>query len=202
MASTADDAVRQRTAGYMEQSLVSLQGMLDTASLLSGLEAGTKAPRLLPRSLAALLQGLADDLRDAFEPEPARIQVQSEDTVVACDPVLVAALSRGLVCSALKFSTKREIILAGHLTSGGWALSCDYEGPPVPEAQRGTCFVEMPVRAGGQPLREMALGLALIARLGDVLDMRLEFSAAPGNAGGKVQRIALVPKQPKQRRSV
>jgi two-component system, sensor histidine kinase len=197
IADAGDEAARRRAAGYMEQSLLALQRMLEAGGTLSSLEADVTRPVLQNCQWIDVVAHVENELADAVSGRQARLCLEGAATNIESDPVLLAMILKGLVGNALKVATGPEIVVAWRPAGEGPLIAIRYAGPPIPPAQRKACFLELPALSGGLPPEAAVPGMAFIERLGAVLGLRLvSMSVADG-----LQHVALVPVNSPQSKS-
>lgn len=104
------------------------------------------------------------------------------DSYTATDPALLERLLRNLLSNALKYTESGSVSLACHRDADRWLLEVRDTGRGIPPAEQARVFEEFyqldnPERDRSKGL---GLGLAIVRRLCDLLEIELQMDSTPG----------------------
>ncbi len=166
----------------IEEAVGSLAGLLDQLLDLSKLEAG--AVQAVPQDfdVREVLASIEGQLAPLAQEKGIELRMRSTRAWVHADPVLVQRVLLNLVANAIRY-TERGGVLVGCRRRGDrcrievWDTGCG-----IPAERREDVFREF-VRLEGAASRDsgtLGLGLAIVARLADLLGTRVELSSRVG----------------------
>lgn len=177
------DPVTRDIAAQLNLALQALSSQLDALLDISKLDAGVVPVE--PRAFALL--GLLARLREEFGPVAARkgleLRMQLHDAG-AChsDPLLLERVLRNLLDNAIKYTPAGRVALDVGRAGPMYVLTISDTGPGIPVAEQQMVFEEF--YQLGNPERDRAqglgLGLAIVRRLADLLQLDLRLHSLPG----------------------
>ena len=172
------------SAGAMETLM---DGLLD----ISKLDAGVLQPSIRTFSLQPLLERIAASQHRIAAEQGITLKLRALDCRVSSDPLLIERIIVNLISNAIQHGDGGHVLVACRRRGGRIHVEVRDNGPGIaPEAQ-GIVFQEFvqlhnPARARDKGL---GLGLAIVRRLSDLLQLELDLRSIPGR--GAVFSIAL-----------
>jgi signal transduction histidine kinase/ActR/RegA family two-component response regulator len=175
---------RSRTiAQHMNEALHDLTAELDALLDVSKLDAGVIQAQPDAVKLAPLLRRIADLFQPAAEEKSLLLTVSCPDhACIRTDRKLFERVIRNLVENAVKYTDAGRVEMSVSGESGCWRLQIRDTGCGIPESEQSKVFEEFyqldnPER---DRRRGLGLGLAIVRRLVDLLDVELELRSVPG----------------------
>lgn len=169
----------------MNLALQSLSSQMDALLDISKLDA-----QVVPvNNQVFALQPWLSRLQREFQPAAQRKQLVLRldcppQACVESDPVLLERVVRNLIDNALKYTQKGEVAVevSRGQDEGLWRLAVRDTGMGIPEHEQARIFEEF--YQVGNPERDRAkglgLGLSIVTRLVDLLDLHLALRSVPG----------------------
>ncbi len=170
--------------GSINDSVEALEGLFAQLLDLSRLEAGALQAAPVRTALAPLFSRLAAD----FGPQAAAaglvLRIRPTALWIETDPLLLERLLRNLVCNALRYTPRGGVLVAARRRGGGVRIDVVDTGIGIAARDRDRVFADF-VQVGAGPRhhvggRGMGLGLAIVRRIADLLQHRLELASRPG----------------------
>ena len=179
--------------GKIDASLGAVESLLDALLDISKLDAGAFKPEKRPFAL----QPLFDSLATAFAPVAARrgveLVVASTQAFVSTDPAFLRRILQNLLSNALRYGRaegRQPRVLLGcrRVTreDGGEGLRIEVKdnGPGIAADKQAIIFDEFvrlqPEDDRPREERGLGLGLAIVERIGRMLDLPIRIASAPG----------------------
>jgi signal transduction histidine kinase/ActR/RegA family two-component response regulator len=177
-------ARQQDTARMMESSANALSDLLDTLLDISKLDAGAIKPYWQSVDLDVLLVRVVQE----FMPQAAarglwlKLRLGSGRYTVRTDERLLASALRNLVGNAIKYTQRGGVLVAVRRASQGLKLQVWDTGVGIAPQHLGHVFeeyyqVDNPQR---DRRRGLGLGLAIVSRISDLLDLHIRCQSRPG----------------------
>ncbi len=169
----------------MNLALQSLSSQMDALLDISKLDA-----QVVPvNNQVFALQPWLSRLQREFQPSAQRKQLVLRldcppDACVESDPVLLERVVRNLIDNAIKYTQKGEVAVevSRSQDEGLWRLAVRDTGMGIPDHEQARIFEEF--YQVGNPERDRAkglgLGLSIVTRLVDLLDLHLALRSVPG----------------------
>ncbi|WP_198164879.1 sensor histidine kinase [Roseateles depolymerans] len=169
----------------MNLALQSLSSQMDALLDISKLDA-----QVVPvNNQVFALQPWLSRLQREFQPSAQRKQLVLRldcppNACVESDPVLLERVVRNLIDNAIKYTQKGEVAVevSQSQDEGLWRLAVRDTGMGIPEHEQARIFEEF--YQVGNPERDRAkglgLGLSIVTRLVDLLDLHLALRSVPG----------------------
>jgi Na+/proline symporter/signal transduction histidine kinase/CheY-like chemotaxis protein len=174
--------------GKIDASLGAVESLLDALLDISKLDAGAFRPEKRPFALQPLFESLAT----AFAPVAARrgveLVVAPTRAFVSTDPAFLRRILQNLLSNALRYGRAeghRSRVLLGCRREGeGLRIEVKDNGPGIAADKQAIIFDEF-VRLQAdddQPREErgLGLGLAIVERIGRMLDLPIRIASASG----------------------
>lgn len=178
------DADLRPLVGSINDSVEALEGLFAQLLDLSRLEAGALQAAPARTALAPLFARLAAD----FGPQAAAaglvLRIRPTALWIESDPLLLERLLRNLVCNALRYTPRGGALVAARRRGNGVRIDVVDTGIGIAARDRDRVFADF-VQVGAGPRqhvggRGMGLGLAIVRRIADLLQHRLELASRPG----------------------
>lgn len=179
----------------MNAALQSLSSQMDALLDISKLDA-----QVVPvNNQVFALQPWLTRLEREFQPAAQRkhLVLRLDCPAHACvdsDPVLLERVVRNLIDNAIKYTVKGEVSVevSSGPDEGIWRLSVRDTGIGIPDHEQARVFDEF--YQVGNPERDRAkglgLGLSIVSRLVDLLDLHLAVRSAPGHGSSFMLNVA------------
>jgi signal transduction histidine kinase len=190
-------------AERMQGSLAALDGLFAALMDLSRIDAGAVLPHWDTVALAPLLRRVADEWAPQAEAKGLRLALHlapspaDPQAHAVTDPVLLERVVRNLLGNAVKYTAEGGVLLALRLRT---SRQVDPQGQPqlrievwdsgvgIPPGDQERVFEEFFQRreaaTGGERragLAGLGLGLAIVQRLGRLLQLRVRLRSRPGH---------------------
>jgi signal transduction histidine kinase/ActR/RegA family two-component response regulator len=177
-----DGATRQ-IAMHMNTALQALSAQLDALLDVSKLDAGVVPVRKTTFSLPAFLARLEDEYLPLAGASGLILTTQCpRDASCETDEVLLARIIRNLLENAIKYTPRGEIAIRAQADADHWVISVEDTGIGIPETEHQRIFEEF--YQLGNPERDrsrgLGLGLSIVRRLADLLELATDMSSSPG----------------------
>lgn len=175
-----------RTAAIAEQidkAVKSLASQLDALLDISRLDAGVIERSISGVDLPTLLSQLVEEFQPQADRKGLRLTMHGPGGgVVRTDPMLLQRILRNLLSNAVKYTDRGQVDLQVEPRGDKIRISVSDTGPGIPESEQERIFEEF--YQLGNPERDrskgLGLGLAIVRRLTELLDLELRLSSAPG----------------------
>jgi signal transduction histidine kinase/CheY-like chemotaxis protein len=157
----------------MDRATQSMVGMFATLLDLARIQAGVVQPEFMEIPLQDVID------RIVAEHPGGKVEARATPVIIRSDPLLLERVLANLVVNALKHGGGKARIEVRH--SGDYAQICVADdGPGIPEEDQKRIFEEF-VRLDGRSGAEgLGLGLAIVARIADLLGMPIKLDSAAG----------------------
>jgi signal transduction histidine kinase len=168
--------------GHIEDSIASINAMLNALLDVSKLDAGVIKPSIESVTLSDMFSLLQREF------EPVAIENQNElhfDTIatpVVTDPVLLERILRNLIGNALRFTQGGQVLISSSVCDQSVTIQVQDNGIGIPEDQIEEIFTEFhQLQNPGKDRRQgLGLGLAIVKRLANLLDHELQVVSEVG----------------------
>jgi signal transduction histidine kinase len=164
-----------------------LEAMLD----VSRLDIAVLQPQRQPVALGPLLETIADGHRRSALAKGLRLRCRPTESWVNSDPHLLRRMVGNLVANAVRYSYRGGIVIGARPRGDQIRIEVWDSGVGIDDAHLPYLFHEF--YQVGNPERDankgLGLGLAIVSRLGQILDHPIEVRSTPGR--GSVFTISL-----------
>lgn len=177
------DEPSREIAQHMSSALDALASQLDALLDVSKLDAGIVDRNLQTVHLLPLLARLTEDFKPVAQGKGLQLQFECpRDSYTATDPALLERLLRNLLSNAIKYTESGSVSLSCHRDADRWLLEVRDTGRGIPPTEQARVFEEFyqldnPERDRSKGL---GLGLAIVRRLCDLLEIQLQMESTPG----------------------
>lgn len=171
----------QGTIAGIGHSIDTMSSMLSSLLDINRLETGNLRPSKSDFAINELFDSAATDLLQPLEEKGLQWRVVRSDLLVRSDKRMLEDMIRNLLSNAIRYTDRGKILL-GCRRSGDkvrielWDTGIGISGDQLPHVfEEYYCDAER----GG-----FGLGLAIVRRLGEILDHRVEVRSTPGKGTG------------------
>jgi two-component system, sensor histidine kinase len=173
----------ERLVGNIGRSLKDVEALLGTLVDISRLDAGVLVPDVASFRVAELLDVLSEEYRQMAAVRGLALHYVPSGAVIASDLALLARVVRNYLTNAIRYTERGRILLGCRRRPEGLEILVGDTGPGIPESQREAIFGEFQRLAGGGDAedRGLGLGLAIVERIGGMLDHPLGLVSRPGH---------------------
>jgi signal transduction histidine kinase len=200
--SVLDGGVREpamrRTVDLLGRALTSGEQLLDALLDISTLDAGTVQPKLERFALDALLRQLEHEFRPLAEAKGLRLKAVFQPMEACSDPVLLGRILRNLLSNAVRYTRQGGILLSARPRNGQLRIEVWDTGFGIPEDRQAAVFDEFTQLDNPERdrTRGLGLGLAIVRRLSNLLELPLELRSRVGRGSVFCVSVQAAPAAP------
>jgi signal transduction histidine kinase len=186
------DGTSREIAQHMNTALQALASQLDALLDISKLDAGVVRVNPSLIKLRGVLERICREFEPAALAKGLEIVLKSpQDSFIETDQPLLERIIRNLLDNAIKYTDAGRVGLHVTREESGFVLAVADSGRGIPDSEQKRVFEEFyqldnPER---DRTRGLGLGLAIVRRLTDLLQIRMEMRSSPGM--GTTFRLAL-----------
>ncbi len=187
------DQERARVFPRVLLSLDVLRKLFDALLDVSRLDANVVKPDVSHFDI----QGLLNELLTEFQPVAAEknltLRVHSASFIAMTDRVLLARILRNLISNAVRYTRVGGVLVSARLCSEALLIQVWDTGAGIDEADHDAVFHEFHQLDNAERDRNqgLGLGLALVRRLSDLLELPVSLSSVPGKGSVFALRVPL-----------
>ncbi|MBI1206032.1 MAG: response regulator [Azospirillum sp.] len=197
----ADDQGAAKLVGGLEETLTGMTGILNTPLDIHQIEAGVMRAKLVEFPISRLLEPLRIEFAHDARARGLEWRVVPCHGKVRSDPDLLGQMIRNLLSNALKYTPAGKVLLGCRRCGGALRIEVWDTGSGIPPEERLDIFREF--HQVGNPARERGrghgLGLAIVERLGKLLDHPLSLRSTPGKGSAFAIAVPLAAAEPRSR---
>ena len=162
-------------------SIDTMSGMLSSLLDINRLETGNLRPSKCDFSINEIFSAAQTDLLQPLEEKGLQWRVVSSDIVVHSDKRMLEDMVRNLLSNAIRYTDRGKILLGCRRAGDKVRIELWDTGIGIPGDRLPHIFEEYYCDAerGG-----FGLGLAIVRRLGEILDHRVDVRSTPGRGSG------------------
>jgi signal transduction histidine kinase/CheY-like chemotaxis protein len=175
------DGERQRVVAGIGHSIDTMASMLSSLLDINRLETGSLRPSKSDFAVNEIFDSAATDLLRPLEEKGLQWRVVPSDLVVYSDKRMLEEMIRNLLSNAIRYTDQGKILMGCRRAGGKIRIEIWDTGIGIPGDQLPHVFEEYycdPERGG------FGLGLAIVRRLGEILDHRVDVRSTPGRGTG------------------
>jgi signal transduction histidine kinase len=179
-------------AAAIAESIEDVSTLLDSLLDISKLDAGTLLADVRPIQLSRMLDTLARSFQPWIESKGLSFELHTVPGQIALtDPMLLERVLRNLVDNAIKFTSQGTVSLSLQEQPDHLAVSVSDTGAGIATELQAKVFDEFfQVNRHAQGHASgLGLGLSIVKRLAQLLDMAVELHSTPGH--GTIVRLRL-----------
>ena len=175
------DGEGQKIIAGIGHSIDTMSSMLSSLLDINRLETGHLRPSKSDFAVNEIFNSAAADLLRPLEEKGLQWRVVPSDLVVRSDKRMLEEMIRNLLSNAIRYTDRGKILLGCRRAAGKVRIEVWDTGIGVPGDQLPHIFEEYYCDAerGG-----FGLGLAIVRRLGEILDHRVDVRSTPGKGTG------------------
>ncbi len=164
-----------------DASLTAMTNLLNSLLDISRLDAGAVKPEWEDFPMQRLIDRLSAEFGRQAQGKGLRFSSESCSAVVRSDPNLLAEVLTNLVSNAIRYTDKGEVKMVCIERDGHCHLEVSDTGIGIENDQLEAIFREFhQIKSPGASKEGFGLGLAIVRRLTDLLDHRIEVESDPG----------------------
>lgn len=166
---------QRRLVENIDKSLHSVARLFRTILDMYSLDSGKVVPHLESLELRSLLQQLIQQNAEAARWAGVEMRLRCPPLHVRADPVLLTTMLQNLLSNALKYAPGKPLLIACRRRGPGVAIEVYDKGRGIAADHLDSVFEEF-YRVRQQrdsDVEGMGLGLAIVRRLGALMDMRV-----------------------------
>ncbi len=172
-----------KLVSLMDATLGAMSGMLNTLLDINQLEAGMVQPEVVTFPIEDMLLRLRTEFGYHAAANGLGLHVVPSGAHVRSDPALLEQLVRNLLSNAVKYTRHGKVLLGCRRHGDRLRIEVWDTGSGIPEEQLEAIFQEF--HQIGNPARErsrgLGLGLAIVRRLADLLEHRVDVRSRLGS---------------------
>lgn len=190
------NANRERLIEQISASAEAMEDLLDSLLDISKLDAGVLEPCIRSFALQPLFERIAGAQQSYARDRGLELRIRPTDQWASSDPVLIERILGNLLSNAIRYTPAGRILLACRKRGDRLRIEVRDSGIGIPAEARTIIFQEFVQLDNPERARDkgLGLGLAIVRRLIDLLDHRLEVISEPGR--GSVFAIELAASAP------
>ena len=164
-----------------ENSLTAMTNLLNSLLDISRLDAGAIAPEIEEFPISRVIDRLAAEFGRQAQHKGLKFSATSCPTVVRSDVSLLGEILQNLVSNAIRYTESGEVTLTCRSTPSVCRLEVRDTGVGIAEDELESIFLEFNQGSSKTATKEgFGLGLAIVRRLADLLDVRIGVESTVG----------------------
>jgi PAS domain S-box-containing protein len=175
------DGEGQKIVTGIGHSIDTMSSLLSSLLAINRLETGNLRPSKSDFGVNEIFNSAATDLLQPLEEKGLQWRVVPSDLVVRSDKRMLEEMIRNLLSNAIRYTDRGKILLGCRRAGEKIRIEVWDTGIGIPGDQLSHIFEEYycDVERGG-----FGLGLAIVRRLGEILDHRIDVRSTPGKGTG------------------
>lgn len=185
IASLAEHRLPPLSAHLVEQicaSAAAMEALLDSLLDISRLDAGALQPRIQPVELQGVFERVAASILRAASEHDVRLVIRTTGAWVESDPILLERVVANLVGNAVRYAPGGRVLIACRRRGERWRIEVRDNGIGIAADSHTAIFGEFVQLNNPERARDkgLGLGLAIVERLGKMLDHPVSLRSRPG----------------------
>ena len=175
-------AEQRRLVENIDKSLHSVARLFRSILDMYSLDSGKVVPRMETLELRPLLQQLIQQNAEATRWAGVEVRLHCPPLHVRADPALLTTMLQNLLSNALKYAPGKPVLIACRRRGQGLAIEVYDRGRGIAVGHLDSIFNEF-YRVRQERDRDvdgMGLGLAIVRRLGTLMDLRVSMRSVEG----------------------
>lgn len=167
----------------IDQSLYRAEALIAELREMARLDSGKQQVKLESFSLDALLREVYAEFEPAAQKAGLQLRLRSSSLWLRSDRNLLFRALQNLVGNAIKYSEKGKVLLGVRRRPEAVEVQVLDQGPGIPAQAQARVFAEferLTGSGGGRGEEGLGLGLAIVSRYANLLDLPLRLSSDPG----------------------
>lgn len=177
-----DDAQQKVILSKMKQSSNDLGELLNSILDISKLDANAVPVNKSHFAIAGLLKTIEDEFDNEACKKSIKLHINSSNSVVHTDSLLLSRILKNLVSNAVKYTTNGSVNLLTEIDENNLIIRIKDTGPGIPKEQYQSVFMEYHQISNqkSQPNFGQGLGLSIVKRLVELLSLDLKLDSEMG----------------------
>ncbi len=166
----------------LDTTVVAMSGLLDKILDINQLEAGVVEPKLCDFAIDDLLRQLHGEFEIHALNEGLELRVAPCSLTVHSDPRLLEQILRNMISNATKYTSRGKVLLGCRRRGSRLSIEVWDTGTGIPETELSAIFKEFHQldNQAGKRAKGLGLGLAIVQRLGDLLEAPISVRSRVG----------------------
>tara|TARA_R110002096_G_scaffold86020_1_gene198322 strand:- start:4998 stop:6548 length:1551 start_codon:yes stop_codon:yes gene_type:complete len=178
---TVSDARALKMIDSQDASLVAMTNLLNSLLDISRLDAGAVKPEFEEFPMQRLIDRLSAEFERQARSKGLAFTFESCPAIVRSDPNLLAEIISNLVSNAIRYTNTGEVRMVCVERDGQCHLQVSDTGIGIEADQLNAIFQEFhQCKSPGSNKEGFGLGLAIVRRLADLLEHRIDVESEPG----------------------
>ena len=197
LAQTVQGERAQNLVARLDETLGAMSGMLNTLLDINQLEVGAVQPVLAPVPVNEVLDSLKDEFIYHAQARGLSLRVVPCSLTIETDARLLSQMIRNLLSNAVKYTEHGKLLLGCRRHGNKLSIEIWDTGIGIPETDLQAIFEEYHQldNAARERSRGLGLGLAIVQRLGALLEHRVRVRSRPGRGSVFAVEVGLVAEQ-------
>jgi len=174
------DGEGRNLVGGIARSLDTMSSILSSLLDVNRLEDGNLRPSMSDFAINEVFDSVAVDFLDSVADKGLRWRLVRSQLMVRSDKGMLAAMLRNLLSNAVRYTDRGTVLLGCRRTGDKIRIEVWDRGIGISQDQLPHIFQEYYQGAHGAERGGFGLGLAIVRRMGKVLDHRIEVRSTPG----------------------
>jgi PAS domain S-box-containing protein len=174
------DEEGRNLVGGIARSLDTMSSILSSLLDVNRLEDGNLRPSMSDFAINEIFDSVAVDFLDSVADKGLRWRLVRSELIVRSDKGMLAAMLRNLLSNAVRYTDRGKILLGCRRAGDKLRIEVWDSGIGISQDQLPHIFQEYYQGAHGAEHGGFGLGLAIVRRMGKVLDHRIEVRSTPG----------------------
>lgn len=172
--------VRENLA-HIDSSLTAAEEILSTLLDISKLDAGALEPVLNDFPISDILRNLSAEFTAIAQNQGLELHWVPSSVVVHSDSHMLRRVIQNFLSNAVRYTRRGKVLVGCRRTSQGLRIEVWDTGPGIPEDQLRVIFEEFKrLPQGQQESKGLGLGLAIVERIGRVLNHPIQVRSVQG----------------------
>lgn len=177
----ADAAERRRLVERIEAAVSAMNELFESLLDMAKLEAGILEPHLTEFPIEQAFKRIETTFADAARQKGLRLSVVPSRLRVRSDFVLLERILFNLVSNAVRYTARGGVVVGARCKGEQLRIDVCDTGPGIPQDQRRKVFDEFHQLTESDRHGGLGLGLAIVERLGGLLNHEVELDSRPGH---------------------
>jgi signal transduction histidine kinase len=177
----SDAAERHRLVDRIDAAVSSMNELFESLLDMAKLEAGILEPHLTEFPIEQAFKRIETTFADAARQKGLRLSVVPSRIRVRSDFVLLERILFNLVSNAVRYTARGGVVVGARRKGEQLRIDVCDTGPGIPQDQQRKVFDEFHQLAESDRHGGLGLGLAIVERLGRLLNHEVELDSRPGH---------------------
>jgi signal transduction histidine kinase len=174
-------AAEAKIVRNIDASLEAVEEILNVLIEISRLDAGRLEPEISRFPLNDIFERLAVEFQPMAREKGLELRIVPTQLWVSSDRRLLRRVLQNLVSNAIKYTASGKVLLGVRRLGETLSIQVHDTGPGIPASKRVIIFKEFQrLEDTAGMVRGLGLGLAIVDRIGKVLDHAIDLQSVPG----------------------